>query len=156
MNDDYLWKQVTKDVKPIKDNNKVKAELPPYKPPRYYQEYTPKESMSPKKQPEIEYKKGTFSYDSKIDLHGMTLQEAYIRLYQFIIRSYDNHLRRLIIITGHGEGESTIKREFEFWMEKPKFSKFVSSYKPAHRRQGGDGAYYVMLRKNPTTSRMSW
>lgn len=146
MNDEYHWKQLVKDVKPLKNNNTVKPEIPTIKPITVNQTYEYQPTKPPKRNFEVEVRKGKFTYDSKIDLHGMTLQEAYIRLYQFILRNTENGQKRILVITGHGDGENSIKREFELWMEKEKFKRLVNTYRIAHRRQGGDGAYYLMLR----------
>ena len=86
-------------------------------------------------------------HETKIDLHGMTMQEAHDEVLYFLESCYNNNVREVIVITGHGDGETSIKREFQFWVNKPEFAKHIISYNIADRRRGGEGAFIVRIKK---------
>ena len=50
----------------------------------------------------IKLKRGQFNVEAKLDLHGLTLVEAYSALWDFLIRSHKNDLKCVLIITGKG------------------------------------------------------
>lgn len=154
--DEQLWKAFTKDVEKLDNDNYVIA------PKKSNESVTPKRRsipkpisnenawIEPKKNCKVEKKKDrSFEYQGRLDLHGMTLQVAHDRALQFLNECHSRGDRRVLIITGHGDGETSIKKEFPHWINR---LHFVSEYMEAGRSQGGDGAYCVILRKDNTTS----
>ena len=92
---------------------------------------------------------GKFEYDAVMDLHGRTLQEAHADVINFIGFCYRTRKRHIMIITGHSNGQGSIKREFCIWVEESSIKEYVVSVKEAHFRQGGEGAYYIIVKRNP-------
>lgn len=93
-------------------------------------------------------KQGTFKIEARIDLHGYSMQNAYENLIKFVEDCYRFRKQNLMVITGHGDNFISIKREFCIWVENPSIKKYIISVKEAHPKQGGAGAYYVILRRN--------
>jgi len=104
-------------------------------------------------------KKGKIKIDKKVDLHGYTLKEAEEKFYDEISSSYLEDRRCILFITGMGLGRmattSTNKKLFygkirsniQNWAEKPEHKNKILSYTRAHISHGGEGSFYVYLRK---------
>lgn len=86
-------------------------------------------------------------YDAKLDLHGMTRNEAHKALETFLCVQKMRGSKCVLVITGkgHGKGEGLgiLKRKVPLWLE---ISKMVSSWSIATLRDGGDGALYVKIK----------
>ncbi|TCQ06958.1 DNA-nicking Smr family endonuclease [Rhizobium sp. PP-F2F-G36] len=99
--------------------------------------------------------KGHLPIDARIDLHGMAQSEAHGLLLRFITRAHDHGLRHVLVITGKGTSmgsEGALKRAVPLWFSLPDFRSLISSYEPAARNHGGEGALYVRLSR-PGVSR---
>lgn len=89
----------------------------------------------------------------KLDLHGLTQADAYERTIDFILKSIDQRKRLLLIITGKGstpnenDERGVLKRSFSIWIESDSLCEHVQWYSLAKPEHGGEGAYYVRLRK---------
>ena len=58
-------------------------------------------------------------------------------------------LRCVLVITGKGRlGTGVLRARFLDWLAGPDLRDLVSGYSAAHIRHGGDGAFYVMLRRD--------
>ena len=174
--DDVFLKQM-KGVSPIKKNNRIKKQVPKknYKTEKknilkQKKIITPNLS-TPIKNSEfslekIDLKKGikkkSFHIDKKIDFHGKSLLESEDQFNNTIIESYNSGQRCLLFITGKGLFKSKnyeesdkpklyhgiIRSSFVQWTKSQKFSKYILSFEQASIEHGGDGAFYVYLRKN--------
>ncbi|XBQ17203.1 MAG: Smr/MutS family protein [Oceanicaulis sp.] len=110
-------------------------------------------------------RRGRIEIEARIDLHGLTGARARRDLLAFLHRARANGLRRVLVITGKGAGAraldrrkfepwdsdapplpGVIRRSFAKWMTEPDFAEVASGYAEAHRRHGGAGAFYVMIR----------
>ena len=92
--------------------------------------------------------KGHLAIEARIDLHGMIQSEAHGLLLHFLMRAYDRGLRHVLVITGKGTSlgsDGALKRAVPMWFSLPEFRMLISSYEPAARNHGGDGALYVRL-----------
>ena len=99
-------------------------------------------------------RKGNFEPEATLDLHGLSRDNAYYRLSQFIHQSYDKGHRYLLIITGKGrycydtyQNTGLLRGLVADWLEESDFSQYVSVKQPASSVHGGEGAYYVILKK---------
>ena len=92
--------------------------------------------------------KGKIKIDAEIDLHGMDRFEAREKIENFILDSFLNGNRYINIITGKGSG--VIRRVVQDYLDDEKSYKFIISFSNAHRKQGGDGAFVLHLRKKET------
>lgn len=94
--------------------------------------------------------KGRLEITGRIDLHGMTQDEAHMLLLSFMRRAYESSQRYVLVITGKGStGEGVLKRAVPKWFSTPPFRGLVGSFEDAARHHGGQGALYVRLRKRP-------
>ena len=174
--DDVFLKQM-KGVNPIKKNNRIKKENPKtnYKSgkkniTKQKKIITPNVSTANKKREffleKIDLKKGikkgSFYIDKKIDFHGRSLLESEDLFNNTIIESYNSGQRCLLFVTGKGLYKSKnyeesdkpklyhgiIRSSFAEWVSSKKYSKYILSFEQASIEHGGDGAFYVYLRKN--------
>lgn len=164
--DKALWAHVTKDVKPLEDrfqnkqNENVRPEL---KNRENRDNETPSNRATQKpKSNEIDYrtaqrlKKGQVPIDGRLDLHGMTQNQAFDALQSLIPRAYTAEKRCLLIITGKGtrrsasadEKPGVLKQKVPHWLSETPLNHYVLKIQTAHVKDGGEGALYVYLRRN--------
>ena len=170
-NDDELWERVKQTVKPLqkkkfalRPNTKVNSSDNAEKPKmrsevrtvRPYSEEPrvtihlapPKAAMDPALSRKI--RKGRIRFEGRIDLHGMTQNQAHARLAGFVQSSFVQGKRTLLVITGKGPGgEGVLKGAVPRWLLEPEMRKLVGSFETAHQSHGGSGALYLRLKKNP-------
>jgi DNA-nicking Smr family endonuclease len=89
-------------------------------------------------------KRGEMPIAARLDLHGMTQDEAHRALHRFIIHSAGAKRRNLLVITGKsGILHSAVPR----WLDEPELRAVVLARAPAQPKDGGTGALYVLLRR---------
>ena len=110
-------------------------------------------------------KKGQISIDKKIDFHGKILTEAEDEFHKTVLNSYNQKKRCLLFVTGKGLHKQKnllddslnkspklyygkIREAFLNWVKKPELAKYILSIEKAGFEYGGDGAFFVYLRKN--------
>ncbi len=107
-------------------------------------------------------KRGAISIEAKLDLHGLRQNEAYNALCNFINDCYSKNYRTILIITGKGMGGNNLeyqnmgnrgilRKMLPIWLESANFSTMISGWQISARKHGGDGAYYVRLKKGGGT-----
>lgn len=100
---------------------------------------------------------GKLAPQARLDLHGMTLAVAHPQLIRFILSCHDNGHRLVLVITGKGKGDhgplptrpGALRHQVPHWLHMPPLTQVVQQVAPAHHRHGGEGAYYVYLRRKP-------
>ena len=105
-------------------------------------------------------KKITFKTRS-IDLHGYSLDEANNSIEDFIIKSYQEKINKLIVVTGKGihsqnEKDPYVSKDLsilkysvpEFISNNKNLMKIIYEMKDAKIEDGGGGAFYIYLKKN--------
>ena len=90
---------------------------------------------------------------SKIDLHGLTVDQAHQKLIDYFLVNYKKKNLFHIVVTGLGNktnGEEfftgKIRRQFPFWLDTEKFQFMIKSYSPCKIQHGGLGAFYIKLK----------
>lgn len=99
--------------------------------------------------------RGKMRPEARLDLHGMTLAAAQPELAGFILSCHANGLRLVLVITGKGRGDhgplptrpGALRHQVPYWLHQMPLAKVVQQVTPAHYRHGGEGAYYVYLRR---------
>lgn len=98
---------------------------------------------------------GKLKPEARLDLHGMTLAEAQPELINFILSCQLTGCRLVLVITGKGKGDhgplptrpGALRHQVPIWLHMAPLGPAVQQVKAAHYRHGGEGAYYVYLRK---------
>jgi DNA-nicking Smr family endonuclease len=95
-------------------------------------------------------KRGQVAVEARIDLHGMDQRAAFASLMGFVETSSRAGRRALLIITGKGasgEGGGVLRRNAPNWLMASPLAGRILTIQPAHTRHGGEGAFYVLLRR---------
>jgi len=95
-----------------------------------------------------------------LDLHGYSLSDANVKIKQFIEESFNLRAEKLIIVTGKGihsqnEKDPYISKKLgilrysvpEFINKNVSLNNLIKELSPAKIEDGGDGAFYIYLRK---------
>jgi len=94
-------------------------------------------------------KSGQAGYTSRLDLHGLSRDQAHLRLVRFLNEAAGDGHRHVLVITGKGTaGGGVIRREFPGWITSPPLNMLVIAYCQAQPKDGGSGAFYVNLRRS--------
>lgn len=102
-------------------------------------------------------KRGKLVPEGKIDLHGMTADQAHGALTGFILRAHGEGKRLVLVITGKGKSKrddgpiptrrGVLKHQVPQWFALPPLKSCILQVAEAHIKHGGTGAYYVYLRR---------
>lgn len=103
-------------------------------------------------------RKGKLAPTRRVDLHGMTAQAAHDALMRFIMTAHADGARVVLVITGKGrthgdpnaiipQRKGIIRQSVPEWLRQSPLRERVVQVLPAHKKHGGDGAYYVYLRR---------
>ncbi len=102
-------------------------------------------------------KRGKLKPEGKLDLHGMRIDTAHPSLTRFILAAQASGKRLVLVITGKGKDRDepgpmpvprgVLRHKVPQWLSLPPLAQAVLQVTPAHLSHGGDGAYYVYLRR---------
>lgn len=133
----------------INDATPPAIEVKPPEPPKPVAQTRPwkKEPLDPRVERNMSL--GDVFIEAKLDLHGRTEQEAYNAFVAFIEAQQKRGKRMLLVITGKGgeAGTSVLRANLPRWCTVAPFDDDVLAVRTAAPHHGGDGAYYVLLRK---------
>ena len=97
---------------------------------------------------------GRIDPDRILDLHGHGLDRAWEAIDRALDRAIDAGERVLLLITGHErKGDpplvrGRIRAAVYDWLAHSRHASRIAAVRNAHRRHGGGGSLYVILRKN--------
>lgn len=165
--DRVLWNLVARTAKPLKGKSAIDSpDIGPgaddTKPTPRVQAMAPAAAAKAKTQhvshaldePTLEkLAKGRLPIEGRVDLHGLSQDEAYSLLFSFLHRAHAGGIRYVLVITGKGSssgGDGILRRAVPAWLSTPAFRPLVSSHDHAARNHGGSGALYVRLRRART------
>ena len=110
---------------------------------------------------DTKFKEKISSKIKSIDLHGYTLEQANKTIEDFIIKSYEEKINKLIVVTGKGihsqnERDPYVSKDLsilkysvpEFISKNKNLMKIIYDIKEAKIEDGGTGAFYIFLKKN--------
>jgi len=96
-----------------------------------------------------------------IDLHGYTLDEANKVINDFIKNCYNEKVNKIIVVTGKGLHSDNEKNPYvsknlsilkysipEYISNNKNLMNIINEIKDAKIEDGGDGAFYILLKKN--------
>ncbi|MES2905772.1 MAG: Smr/MutS family protein [Pseudomonadota bacterium] len=168
--DAALWEDVKKSVKRLRPGEtrllvKAKAKTPPKpklplikpekietKPPLIKK---PAIAVEPAEQFDRmtlrKIKTGRVKVDDSIDLHGLRQDTAHRALESFIFNARERGYKLVLVVTGKGnrfnKGEGVLKTQVPRWLKEGDLSRAVIGFSKAAQSHGGDGAFYVRLKK---------
>ncbi len=105
------------------------------------------------------FRNGLFKIEARLDLHGQTEKQAYLAVLNFIRDSFALKRRCVLIITGKGlkkdddywyEPKGIIKEALPAWLNHDEIRPFILSICHAQVKDGGDGAMYILLKRQRT------
>jgi DNA-nicking Smr family endonuclease len=93
-------------------------------------------------------RKGEIAIERRLDLHGMTQDDAHAALDRFVRQCWKDGRRMLLVITGKGSGgEGVLRRGVPRWLASGEHAARILKVDAAQPRHGGGGAFYVFLRR---------
>ena len=104
-------------------------------------------------------KKGKIPIDKKVDFHGLSLEQAKTKFFETIESCFYSNKRCILFVTGKGnkkhDFENTthklfygkIRANFLNWANQKTAISKILNISPAGLKHGGDGAFFVYLRK---------
>ncbi|KIC20531.1 Smr/MutS family protein [Leisingera sp. ANG-Vp] len=103
-------------------------------------------------------KRGKIRPEGKLDLHGMRIDGAHPALTRFILSAQASGKRLVLVVTGKGKHRDepgpipvprgVLRHKVPQWLALPPLAQAVLQVTPAHISHGGEGAYYVYLRRS--------
>jgi DNA-nicking Smr family endonuclease len=106
---------------------------------------------------------GRAGIDARLDLHGMRQDDALAHLRSFLFDAHARGHKTVLVITGKGRAaddpttpyvdtldrhpRGVLRRNLPHWLAEPDLRPIIVSYTQASQRHGGDGAFYVELRR---------
>jgi len=94
--------------------------------------------------------------DFTLDLHGLTLDAAHARLGSGLAQAKILGARLVLVVTGkprpvdpadRGERRGAIRAKILDWLAAGSFAADIAAIRSAHPRHGGEGALYIVLRR---------
>jgi DNA-nicking Smr family endonuclease len=165
-----LWKGFARGVTPLRRDAGEELDSPPDQPAR---RQTPQPLQSVRqdrptaKQPATPMQfdrrlrqrvaRGGTAIDARLDLHGMTQNQAHAALLRFLARAQAQDAKLALVVTGKGSGRAAgsasergvLRRQVPLWLSLPEFRRFIVGFDQAHISHGGEGALYLRLRRRP-------
>lgn len=169
-----LWRHVTGDVKPLARREKPPA-APDAAPPVPRSKSRKPASATDLKKPEASappplkapalahgmapgvdrrtadnLRRGRMTIEARLDLHGMTQAEAHSRLAAFIEGHQAAGRRCVLVVTGKGtwrEHGGVLREAVPRWLNEPALRPRILSFCHAQRKDGGEGALYILLKR---------
>ncbi len=96
------------------------------------------------------FRRGKLPIEARLDLHGHYQDAAHHALTDFIAGSAAAGRRMVLVITGRGsrEGSGVLRSRLPQWLNQPPSRDRVLAFTSARPEHGGDGAFYVLLKRN--------
>ena len=96
-------------------------------------------------------RRGQVKIEGRLDLHGLSQKQASEAIMKFIKRAYEAGKKTVLIITGKGtknaSGRGILRSAVPIWLSESHMRTWVHAYDYAAPRDGGEGALYVILRR---------
>ena len=96
---------------------------------------------------------GAIEPDRILDLHGHNLDTAWTAIDRALERAIVNRDRVLLLITGHARAgdppivRGRIRAAVHDWLAVSRHKERIAAVRGAHRRHGGGGSLYIILRR---------
>lgn len=96
---------------------------------------------------------GAVEPDRTLDLHGMSLERAWNAIDRALEQSIAAGDRILLLVTGHHRPgappvqRGKIRAAVHDWLAASRHASTIAAVRGAHRRHGGGGSLYIVLRR---------
>ena len=139
---------------PLEPPKRVKGRVPPPRPAPVAPKPTPAPGLD--SHWERRLARTSTSPDFTLDLHGCTLDQAHTRLDAGLFQAREMGARLVLVITGksrpvdaadRGDKRGAIRAKILDWLAAGSHASAIAAVRPAHRRHGGEGAIYLVLRR---------
>jgi DNA-nicking Smr family endonuclease len=163
-----LWHHVTRSITPLHPED-----LPPAPPPAVPTPAPPREAAAAPREPSppppvirpsrrldptrpvdidrrtwLKLRRGHYPIDGRLDMHGLTQDQAHARLATFLAGAASRGSRCVLVITGRGlRHGGTLRTMTPRWLDEGHLRPIVLAYAEARLEHGGEGALYVLLRR---------
>jgi len=127
---------------------------------KVWNEFTSSKETIENKDRYLDEKKTSIQKIKKIDLHGLSLDEANKKIEMLIDKYFVEGVEKIIIITGKGLRSKNINNPYvskdlsilknsvpEYINANSKIKNKIKSISKAEIRDGGEGAFYIFLKK---------
>jgi DNA-nicking Smr family endonuclease len=102
------------------------------------------------------FRRGQLASARKLDLHGMTAQQAFHALRTFLRGAHADRLRCVEVVTGRGNGEhgGVLRREFALWLNLPDIRPMIlaavhpHASSAMHAHMANAGSVRLLLRRS--------
>lgn len=155
-NDEILWQELMRSVKPLQKDKETVTPTPPRIKdvlPKYAREELPEmRRVTPSPLPQKQVKKlrtQRIAIEARLDLHGYRMEAAQNAVLQFIRDAMRQQIRCLEIITGRGDAErgtGLLRHKVPEWLREPSVQPMILHVEPNPASRGG--ALLVLLRRN--------
>jgi DNA-nicking Smr family endonuclease len=96
-------------------------------------------------------RRGDFSIQDRLDLHGMSAADAHKAVERFLSDSRRAKKRCVLIVHGRGLNSKdqvpVLKASLKAWLSQKRLGQMVLAFATARPQDGGAGAVYVLLRR---------
>ncbi len=93
-------------------------------------------------------KRGEMEIEATLDLHGHSQDIAHGELAAFIQRAWVAGRRCVLVVTGKGvQGSGILKNQVPRWLNQSPLRERILGFSYAKPHHGGDGALYVLVRR---------
>jgi DNA-nicking Smr family endonuclease len=99
------------------------------------------------------FRRGELPIDAHLDLHGMTRERAHETLQRFLTEAVARGCRCIVVVTGKGQRgplephTGVLKATLPRWLNEPGARAKILAFAPARPQHGGEGAFYVLLKR---------
>ena len=93
-------------------------------------------------------KNGQYPIEDRIDLHGLRVHQAMEALKKFLLDSFGEGYRTVLVVHGKGarsDPPAVLKSLVNQWLQE---IPFILAFHSAQLKEGGSGSTYVMIKKN--------
>ena len=92
--------------------------------------------------------RGQMALEDRLDLHGLSKEQAHRQLIAFISRAVQQNLRHVLVITGKGrDGQGVLRHEVPLWLKDEPLAGYINAISQAQPQDGGAGALYIRLKR---------
>jgi len=102
------------------------------------------------------FKREEFGVEAELDLHGFTTDKAFEAVRRFVISSFNQSKRAILIVTGKGlphhdqdifDVKGVLKQQVPIWLKDDELAPMILTFIHPSAKLGGTGALYILLRR---------